>query len=146
MIRAEENTIVSWAAHENTAVRRLGRYNPASSLQMSCAVIHRPNSGASRVLRLSGSVDSGTSDELLATIELLLATDHLSSLIIDLEGVARMDSSGVGVLLTALRDSQKRGVRFTLCGLPTPLHTMLERMRLKALFEIRTTLEEACNI
>ena len=146
MIRAEENTIVSLAAHDDIAVRRFGQYNPAPSLQMSCAVLHRRNSGASRVLRLAGSFDSGTSDELLATIELLLATDHLSRLIIDLEGVARLDSSGVGVLLTALRDSQKRGVRFTLCGLPKPLHIMLERMRLKTLFEIRTTLEEACNL
>ena len=146
MIRAEENTIVSLAAHDDLAVRRLGPYNQASSLQMSCAVSHNPNFGASRVLRLTGSMDSGASDELLATIEMLLATDHLSNLIIDLEGVARMDSSGVGALLTALRDSQKRGVRFALCGLPAPLHTMLERMRLNTLFEIRTTLEEALNL
>ena len=145
MIRAEENTLVSLAGHDDIAVRRLGQYIPTSSLQMSCAVLQRPHSGVSRILRIGGSVDSRTSDELLATIELLLATNHLSSVIIDLEGVARMDSSGVGVLLTALRDSQKRGVRFTLCGLPKPLHTMLERMRLKTLFEIRTTLEEAFN-
>ncbi len=146
MMRAEENTIVSSAAHDDFSVRRLGQYIPASSLPVSCEVLHRPNAGASRVLRIAGSIDSGTSDELLAKIELLLANGHLSRLIIDLEGVARMDSSGVGVLLTALRDSQKRDVRFTLCGLSKQLHTMLARMRLASLFEIRTTLEETFNL
>jgi anti-anti-sigma factor len=146
MMRAEENTIVSSAAYDDIAVRRLGQYTPASSLQMSCAVLHKPNAWVSRILRIAGSIDSGTSDELLAKIELLLGTDHLSRLIVDLEGVARMDSSGVGVLLTALRDSQKQGVRFTLCGLPKPLYIMLERMRLAHLFEIRTTLDETFNL
>jgi anti-sigma B factor antagonist len=142
MIRAEENTIVSWAA-DDTAPRGLGH---ASSLQMRCAGLHKQNDGAFKVLRVAGSVDSGTSEELFAKIGLLLRSDRLSSLIVDLEGVSRMDSSGVGVLLTALRDSQKRGVRFTLCSLPRPLHTMLERMRLASMFEIRATLEEAFNL
>lgn len=143
MMRTEENTMVPLGAHNDIALRGL---RCASSLQMSCAVLHEPNGGASRILGIAGSVDSGTSAELLLTIELLLRTDGMSRLIIDLEGVARMDSSGVGVLLTALRDSQKRGVRFTLCDLTKPLHTMLERMRLESLFEIRTTLEEALNL
>jgi len=137
MTRAEQETMVPLATRDHIAVHIL-----ASSLQLSCTMLHKPNGKASRILRIAGSVDFINSHELLAKLELLLGTDHLSRLILDLEGVARMDSSGVGVLLSALRDSQKRGVGFTLCGLPKPLHTMLQRMHLASLFEIRTTVEE----
>jgi len=142
MMRTEENTMLALGAPGERVLRRPEH---STALQMRCAVLYKPNGDAFKVLRIAGSVDSGTSDELLAKIELLLGTDHLAGFIVNLEEVARMDSSGVGVLLTALRDSQKRGVRFTLCDLPQPLHTMLERMQLASLFEIRTTLDEAIN-
>jgi anti-anti-sigma factor len=143
MMRTEENTMVPLAAHDEIALPRLEHL---SLLQMRCATLHMPTGEVAKVLRIAGSVDSSTSEELLAKIELLLGADHRSQVILDLEGVARVDSSGVGVLLTALRDAQKRGVRFTLCGLPKPLHTMLERMRLANLFEMRNTLEETLNL
>lgn len=146
MMHGEENTIVSLGAYDGTAVRRHCERIPASPLQISCAVFHNPNDGRSRVLRITGTVDSSTSHELLEKIQLHLGTGYLSQLTVDLEAVARIDSSGIGVLLTALRDSQKRGVRFTLCGLSKPLHTMLERMHLASLFEIRPTLEKAFNL
>ena len=57
--------------------------------------------------------------------------------------MAHKDSSGVGALLTGLRDSQKQHVRFTLCSLRKSLHDMLERTRLAGFFEIRQTVEEA---
>lgn len=145
-MRAEENTIVSSAVPGHIAVRRIGQSGHApSSLQVSCEVLHRPDNTLSSVLRIAGSVDSSTSDELLAKIAAQLGISYLARLIIDLEGVARLDSSGVGVLLTALRDSQKRGVRFTLCSLSRPLFAMLERMHLASLFEIRATLADAVN-
>jgi anti-anti-sigma factor len=148
MICAEENTMVPLATRDLIAVREMGHceYIAASLLQLSCMTLHRPNSGASRIVRIAGSVDSSNSDELLAKVELLLGTDHLSHLVIDLEGVVRLDSSGVGVLLSALRDSQKRGVRFTLCGMSKPLHIMLDRMRLASLFDIRTRVEEVFSL
>jgi anti-anti-sigma factor len=110
---------------------------------MSCDVVHRQDAGTAGVLRVTGNVDSGTSDELLHTIEHFLGADPLSRLILNLEDVGRMDSSGIGALLAGLRDAEKEHVRFTLCGLRKPLREMLERTRLASLFEIRPTVEEA---
>ena len=145
MIRADQNTIVPLHARDEIAVRGRALYGPRpdSCLHVSCDVVHRQDAGASGVLRVTGNVDSGTSDELLDTIELFLGSDSLSRLILNLEDVQRMDSSGIGVLLASLRDAQKEHVRFTLCGLRRPLREMLERTRLASLFDIRPTVEEA---
>jgi anti-anti-sigma factor len=98
--------------------------------------------GRRYLLRAVGDVDSRTSQNLLAKIELLLGSSHLSHLILHLDGVAHMDSSGVGALLAGLRGSQKQHVRFTLCGLRKALHDLLLRTRLTGLFEIRPTVGE----
>ena len=145
MIGAEQNTIVPLQARHEVVERgaALYRTRPESCLHVSCDVFHKQNTGASGVLRVTGNVDSGTSDELLDTIENFLGADPLSRLILNLEDVKRIDSSGIGVLLAGLRDAEKEHVRFTLCGLRKPLREMLERTRLANLFEIRPTVEEA---
>jgi anti-anti-sigma factor len=145
MIRADQHTIVPLHARHEIVGRGLPPYSPRpeSCLHVSCDVVHKENAGASGVLRITGSVDSGTSDELLDAIEVFLGSDPMSRLILNLEDVERMDSSGIGVLLAGLRDAQKEHVRFTLCGLRRPLREMLERTRLASLFEIRPTVEEA---
>ena len=145
MIGVKENTVVALLSRDEIGVPELGHreYLPAASLQMICNVVHRPNAGPCWILRVVGGVDSRTSGELLAKIELLLRADQPSRLILDLDEVAHMDSSGIGALLAGLRDSQEQHVRFTLCGLRKSLHDMMERTRLASLFEIRPTAEEA---
>jgi anti-anti-sigma factor len=145
MIRADQNTIVPLYDGDEIVGRGATAYGsrPESCLLMSCDVVHRQDAGTAGVLRVTGNVDSGTSDELLHTIEHFLGADPLSRLILNLEDVGRMDSSGIGALLAGLRDAEKEHVRFTLCGLRKPLREMLERTRLASLFEIRPTVEEA---
>jgi anti-anti-sigma factor len=145
MLRADQNTIVPLYDGGEIVGRGAAVYGsrPESCLHVSCDVVHRRDAGTSGVLRVTGNVDSGTSDELLHTIEHFLRADPRSRLILNLEDVARMDSSGIGALLAGLRDAEKEHVRFTLCGLRKPLREMLERTRLASLFEIRPTVEEA---
>lgn len=145
MIGVKENTIVQLLSRDESCVPAAGHRQrlPAPSLQMIYRVVHRPNTDPPWVLRVMGSVDSRTSGELLAKIELLLGANHISRLILDLDGVAHMGSSGVGALLAGLRDSQKRHVRFTLCGLSRSVHHLLVRTRLSNLFEIWPTVEQA---
>jgi anti-sigma B factor antagonist len=88
-------------------------------------------------------VDCTTSGELREEIDQLLTVDHPDRLILDLEGVTHMDSSGLGTLLAGLRNANKRHVRFTLSGLNRSLCHTLERTRLYSLFEIRPTVKEA---
>ena len=145
MIGVKENTIVQLLSSDESCAAAVGHRErlTAPSLRMIYRVVHRRNTDPPWVLRVMGCVDSRTSEELLAKIELLLGANHISRLILDLDGVAHMDSSGVGALLVGLRDSQKRHVRFTLCGLSKSVHHLLERTRLSSLFEIWPTVEEA---
>jgi anti-sigma B factor antagonist len=73
----------------------------------------------------------------------LLAVDQPDRLILDLEGVTHIDSSGLGTLLAGMREANERQVRFTLSGLNISLRHTLERTRLYSLFEIRPTLQDA---
>ena len=145
MIRVMENTAVPLLSRSeiDVPVCRHREYVPAASLQVTCKVIHRSDADPCWILRVVGGVDFRSSGELLSKIELLLGADHESHLILDLDGVAHMDSSGVGALMAGLRNSQKQHVRFTLCGLRKSLHDMLRRTRLASLFEIQPTVEEA---
>jgi anti-sigma B factor antagonist len=143
MIRADEKTVLPLLHDEIGGRARYSEDSPALSLQMRCEVVHRLNAHPCWILRVAGSVDSRTSGELLEAIGLILGANQLSRLILDLDGVVRTDSSGVGALLAGLRDSQSQHVQFTLCGLRKALYDLLERTRLASLFEIRPTVEEA---
>jgi anti-sigma B factor antagonist len=114
-------------------------------LRMSCHAIHAGcrDGGTPWIVRVAGEVDCTTSEELREEIKDLLTTDHPDRLILDLEGVTHMDSSGLGTLLAGLRDANNRHVRFTLSGLSRSLRHTLERTRLDSLFEIHPTIQEA---
>jgi anti-sigma B factor antagonist len=118
---------------------------PGGSLQMSRHAIHpgSPDGRTPWIVRVAGEVDYTTSGELREEIGQLLTVDHPDRLILDLEGVTHMDSSGLGTLLVGLRDANKRHVRFTLSGLNRSLRHTLERTRLYSLFEIHPTVQEA---
>jgi ABC-type transporter Mla MlaB component len=80
---------------------------PGGSLQMSRRAIH-PGSLDGRtpwIVRVAGEVNYTTSGELRKEIGQLLTVDHPDRLILDLEGVTHVDSSGLGTLLVGLRDA-----------------------------------------
>jgi anti-anti-sigma factor len=114
-------------------------------LQMSCRAVHPndPNGRSPWIVCVAGEVDCTTSGELHEAIQQLLTVGHPDLLILDLEGVTHMDSSGLGTLLAGLCDANKRHVRFTLAGLNTSLRRALERTRLYSLFVIRATVQDA---
>jgi anti-sigma B factor antagonist len=114
-------------------------------LRMSCHAIHSSSLDGRNpwIMRVAGDVNCTTSVELHEEIDHLLMTDHPDRLILDLEGVTHMDSSGLGALLAGLRDANNLHVRFTLSGLSSSLRHTLERTRLYSLFDIRPTVHEA---
>jgi anti-anti-sigma factor len=62
---------------------------------------------------------------------------------VDLKAATHIDSSGIGLLLDAMRRAKQRQARFILCGLNDAVRHVLERTRLNLLFEICPTFEEA---
>jgi anti-sigma B factor antagonist len=118
---------------------------PAAPVHMSCEVTHletRDNQPAS-VVSVTGDIDLTSVGELRAQVNRLLTSESPARLILDLNGVAHIDSSGVGTLLEGLRKANKRQVRFVLCGLNDAARRMLERTRLSLIFDTRPSVHDA---
>ncbi len=95
------------------------------------------------VLYVTGNIDWTTVHDLRPEIARCLASDSPSQLIVDLEGVDRVDSSGMGILLEGWQNANKNGIHFALSGINTSVRRVLERIRLDTIVEIRPTPEEA---
>lgn len=115
-----------------------------AQVENRCEVIHietadhRPAS----VVCVRGDIDLRSSGQLRAEIDDVLAEER-PFLILDLNGMAHIDSSGIGTLLEGLRKASQRRVPFFLCGLNDAARRTLERTRLNRLFDICRTVEEA---
>lgn len=95
------------------------------------------------VVYVTGNIDWTNAPDLRLAITQCLAFDSPSQLIIDLGGVDRVDSSGVGSLVESWRNTNKKGIHFALCGVTGSLRRVMERIRLDTIFEIRPTPEDA---
>ena len=97
----------------------------------------------SSVLCVSGEVNWTTSNNLSSEIDECLVERHPNRLIVDLNGVIRIDSAGLGALVGGLQEARKQHVQFTLCGLNPSLRRLMQRTCLDRVFEIRPSVEEA---
>ena len=100
----------------------------------------------SSVVRVSGGIDWTSSSALMSQIDHCLTADHPARLIVDLNDVVRIDSSGVGALVGSLQQAKRMHVQFTLCGVNPSLHRLLQRTCLDRVFEIRQTIAEALQV
>jgi anti-anti-sigma factor len=57
-------------------------------------------------------------------------------LLIDLQHLKRMDSSGLGALVFALRSSRAIGCKFAICSISEYIDFLLEATSMKNLFEV----------
>ena len=95
------------------------------------------------VVAFDGDVDLEHSPE--ARRVLLEYVDRGQGLLVDLSGVAYMDSSGVASLVEAYQRSRKKGTAFALVSVNTPALRVLELARLDRVFTIHGTLEDALH-
>ena len=89
------------------------------------------------VVYVTGNIDWTTAADLRFEILQRVAFDSPSQVIVDLEGVHRVDSSGVGTLVESWHKTNENGIRFALSGVSASLRRVLERIRLDTLFDIR---------
>jgi anti-sigma B factor antagonist len=80
----------------------VGGVSPASPPNL-----HVERTNAPRTLRLSGEVDLSNAGELSLAIDPWLQSD--GDIALDLEGVGFMDSTGIGVLMSAAKGLGSRG-------------------------------------
>jgi len=80
---------------------------------------------------------------LRADINELIQSVRPERVIMDLGGVTRLDSAGIGALVAALRDARQNHVGFLLAALNTTIRRLLERTQLHTVFDIRPTVQDA---
>ncbi|HUB82119.1 MAG TPA: STAS domain-containing protein [Bryobacteraceae bacterium] len=98
------------------------------------------------LVRVNTSITVSNADQIRN--EIVLAWDECPdsrAMILDLDGVPHLDSSGVGVLMELASRAEKAEVPLRVCCLQKGPHALLVRTRLNRMFEIFPTLEEASH-
>jgi anti-sigma B factor antagonist len=93
------------------------------------------------VVSVSGDVDLRTSPQLRE--QLLSVARRDNGLLLDLSGVAYMDSSGVGTMVFVKREVERNGGRMVLIGLQPRVRSVFEITNLDKFFKIVQSVDEA---
>ncbi len=101
--------------------------------------------GGAVVIEVSGSINSVHSPKLREAITMAFKK-KIKGMIVDLDQVNYIDSSGLATLVEAIQLSESSGTRFFISGtLDEKIQHMLEITRLTELFEHYPSTEEAVN-
>ncbi len=103
--------------------------------------LRQVNDGIS-VIDLEGDFDLYSSPKAREVL-LQLAKDKVPAVIVNLDKVGYMDSSGIATLIEALRALDKHGGRLILAGLNAKTMEVIKLARLEKVFEIRDNEEQA---
>ncbi len=93
------------------------------------------------IARPEGDIDLASSPSLRSQLREVVeeATDQV---VIDLEAVPYMDSSGVATLVELLQSCRQKGLDLTLCRLGERVLSVFQIARLDGVFKISVSLEE----
>jgi anti-sigma B factor antagonist len=89
------------------------------------------------------SLDASNAKEFKQGMSPLLRAQ--AKVVFDLEQVQFVDSSGLGALLSCLRQLTTAGGELKLCGMSTPVRNLFELVRMDRIFAIFSTQAEAIN-
>jgi anti-sigma B factor antagonist len=92
-----------------------------------------------RILHLKGPLSLHTVFEFQSVIR----AESSPNVIIDFSGVPYMDSAGLGALVGAHVSAQKARRKLSFAAMNTQVITLLEMTRIRPLFAIYSTLQEA---
>ncbi len=94
------------------------------------------------LVRLNGRLDARTSSQVRATLQKLLDKEHLK-IVVDLEQVPFIDSSGLAALVSGLRVAREYGGNVTLSGAQSQAQVVFRLTMLDRVFSIHPTYKEA---
>lgn len=89
------------------------------------------------------ALDAGTARDFKGSVARLLTPG--SKIAFDLARVDFVDSTGLGMLVSCLRECQASGGDIRLYGLTKPVRTLFEMVRMHKVFEIFATADEVVN-
>lgn len=85
------------------------------------------------IVRLTGELDHHTSEDVRLKLDEVLLKENSHHMVMNLETLTFMDSSGIGVLLGRYKQLKNKGGKLILCHIDSPVHKLLE---LSGLFKI----------
>ena len=87
------------------------------------------------VLKLEGRLDASSAKDIKEKVELLTKENRVK-LVIDMEGIDFIDSSGLGSLVSSLRSVNKLGGDIKISALKAQVRAIFELTRLHRIFGI----------
>jgi len=114
--------------------------NPQSSI----IGIDRPEQGIV-VLVPANDIDMSRSPDLRTAIRQEMGAG-VHKMIVDLEKVHYMDSSGLATLVEAMRNASKGNIKLVICNMNQKVRAIFEIARLETFFSIVGTREEAISL
>lgn len=87
------------------------------------------------VVDLAGEIDVNTAHRIRDTLGDLTRTAS-AQILVNLSRATYIDSSGLGILMAARKDTLQSGGRFVLCGMTKDVRMVFELTRLDKFFEI----------
>ncbi len=101
--------------------------------------------GVIRIIRLRGQFIGGDETDALREEFKRLTVGDLKLVTVDLEGVTYLNSTALGVLISAHANFSKKGGRVALCNINKSIENIFVITKLTLVFEIHPTVEEAIN-
>lgn len=85
------------------------------------------------VIRLMGELDHHTADSLRQQVDMRIQQDQIKHILLNLEDLSFMDSSGIGVIIGRYKQITSRGGRMVVCSIHPSIYRLFE---LSGLFKI----------
>ena len=98
--------------------------------------------GNAYIVQVSGEVDMSNSPAVRETL-IDLTNKKTQAIVVDLQGVTYMDSSGIATLVEGLQESMAYGGKFRLASLTPKVMQVFELARLTDVFEIFADVSQA---
>jgi anti-anti-sigma factor len=89
-----------------------------------------------RVIQLKSCLNAANKAEFEQELSTVLANKDCNILLVDLEKLQFIDSSGLMVLISGLKLAQLVGCRFSLCSISPAIKIIFELTQLNGVFEI----------
>jgi anti-sigma B factor antagonist len=101
--------------------------------------------GRVTILTVNGDLVIGEAESAFKKAVMRLLEDGHVNLVVDLQGVGFLDSSGLGALVRALTNSQKEGGQTKLLHAGPQIRKLLEMTKLDSVFEIHEDVTAAVS-
>lgn len=94
------------------------------------------------ILELEGEVDAEHAPQLKKSL-VMAQEEFAKNFVLDLNKVSFIDSTGLGVMISLMRQLKKAGGKLRLTGLQEEVRSIFEITRLFRVFEISPSVEDA---